>query len=209
MEQAKNQEGRMDMQAMMALYRKLAEPGAPHQSLDGLTGTWTVSNKVWMEPGSPPVEGSGTCEQTMILGGRYLLQEYSFTDAKTGETGNALNLVAFDNHTGKYVSAWLDSMSTGIYYFEGTGSADGRIISQECRYDDPVKGPCSWRSVATIKDDDTLEYETYLTPEGGREEKMSIMTLTRNDDPRPDRVSRRSHDAAAKKEWKFQEGGRQ
>ena len=66
-----------------------------------------------------------------------------------------------------------------LYYFEGTGSADGRVITQECRYDAPVKGPCSWRSVATIKDVDALEYETYLTPVGGREEKMSVMILTR------------------------------
>ena len=179
MEQAKNQEGGKDMQAMMDAYRKLAEPGAPHRLLAGLTGTWTVSNRVWMEPGSPPVEGSGTCEQKMILGGRYLLQEYTFVDEMPGETVTAFNLVAFDNHTGRYVSTWIDSMSTGIYYFEGTGSADGKIISQECSYDDPVKGPCIWRSVATIKDNDTLEYETYLTPVGGSEEKMSMMTLTR------------------------------
>lgn len=179
MEQAKQQEGGMDMQAMMDVYKKLAEPGAPHRVLAGLAGSWTVSNRIWMEPGSPPVEGSGTCEQKMILGGHYLLQEYTFADEVMGETVTALNLVGFDNHTGKYVSTWIDSMSTGIYYFEGTGSADGRIISQECRYDDLVKGPCIWRSVATIKDDDTLEYETYLTPAGGKEEKMSMMTLTR------------------------------
>lgn len=179
MEQAKNQEGKMDMQAMMVVYKKLGEPGVPHQLLAGLTGTWTVSNRVWMEPGSPPVEGSGTCEQKMILGGRYLLQEYTFVDEMAGETVTAFNLVAFDNHTSRYVSTWIDSMSTAIYYFEGTGSADGKIISQECSYDDPVKGSCIWRSVATIKDDDTLEYETYLTPVGGREEKMSMMTLTR------------------------------
>jgi hypothetical protein len=179
MEQAKKQEGRTDIQAMMDAYKNLAEPGAPHHLLAGLTGSWTVSNRVWLEPGSPPLEGSGTCEQKMILGGRYLLQEYTFADAMTGETGSAFNLVGFDNHTGRYVSAWIDSMSTGIYYFEGTGSADGRIISQECRYDDPVKGPCLWRSVARINNDHALEYETYLTPVGGQEEKMSMMTLTR------------------------------
>lgn len=179
MEQAKQQEGGTAMQAMMALYKKLGEPGAPHQLLAGLTGTWTVRNKVWMEPGAPPVEGSGSCEQKMIFGGRYLLQEYTFADEVMGETVNAINLVAFDNHTGRYVSTWIDSMSTGMYYFQGTGSGEGRVISQECRYDDPVKGPCSWRSVATIKDVDTLEYETYLTPVGGREEKMSVMILTR------------------------------
>lgn len=46
-------------------------------------------------------------------------------------------------------------MSTGIYYFEGTAAADGKTITQECKYDDPVKGPAVWRSVTRIVDDDT------------------------------------------------------
>jgi hypothetical protein len=36
-----------------------------------------------------------------------------------------------------------------------------------------------WRSVTRIVDDNTLEYEMYLTPKGGKEEKMMEMTVTR------------------------------
>lgn len=71
-------------------------------------------------------------------------------------------------------------MSTGIFYFEGTGSADGRTITQECSYDDPVRGPSLWRSVMRISDENTIEYEMYMVPEGGNEEKMMEMTVTRN-----------------------------
>jgi hypothetical protein len=70
-------------------------------------------------------------------------------------------------------------MSTAIYYFVGTASADGRTITQECSYDDPVRGPSVWRSVTKIKDDDTQEFEMYITPKGGKEEKMMEMTATR------------------------------
>jgi hypothetical protein len=36
-----------------------------------------------------------------------------------------------------------------------------------------------WRSVTRIVGDNTLEYEMYLTPKGGKEEKMMEMTVTR------------------------------
>jgi hypothetical protein len=123
------------------------------------------------------MEGSGTCEQKMLFGGRYLQQEY--TGEMMGHEFTGINLVGYDNHTKKYVSTWIDSMSTGIYYFQGTASADGKTITQESSYDDPIKGPTSWRSVTRIVDDNTLEYEMYLTPKGGKEYKMSQMTVTR------------------------------
>ena len=36
-----------------------------------------------------------------------------------------------------------------------------------------------WRSVTRIVDDNKLEYEMYLTPRGGKEEKMMEMTMSR------------------------------
>jgi len=173
------QESKMDMQAMMEIYKKAGTPGEPHKLLAKLEGNWTTRTRGWMEPGKPPTESIGTCEQKMILGGRYLRQEY--TGDMMGAPFTGINLLGYDIYTGKYVSVWLDSMSTGIYYFEGTASADGKTITQESSYDDPVKGPTVWRSVTRIKDDNTLEYEMYLTPKGGKEEKMMEMTVTRKE----------------------------
>jgi hypothetical protein len=175
--QVAKQEDKMDMQAMMEVYRKLAIPGAPHKVLASLAGSWTTRTKGWMNPDEPPMESTGVCEQKMLLGGRYLLQEYN--SEMMGSPFTGYNLVGYDNHTGKYASIWIDSMSTGLYYFEGTGSADGRTITQECSYDDPVRGPMLWRSVTTIVDDNTMEYTMYTTPKGGKEEKMMEMTVTR------------------------------
>jgi hypothetical protein len=173
------QEGKMDMQAMMEIYKKVGTPGAPHKLLASLEGSWTTRTKSWMEPGKPPMETTGTCEQKLLLGGRYLQQIY--TGDMMGEPFTGINLLGYDNHTKEYVSVWIDSMSTGIYYFEGTAGPDGKTITQESSYDDPVKGPTVWRSVTRIKDDNTLEYEMYLTPEGGKEEKMMEMTVTRKE----------------------------
>jgi len=177
MAKEKKKESKMNMQAMMEVYQKLATPGAPHKMLANLQGAWATRTRGWMEPDKPPMEGTGTCEQKMILGGRYLQQEY--TSEMMGSPFTGINLIGYDNHTRKYVSTWIDSMSTGIYYFEGTASADGKTITQENRYDDPVRGPTLWRSMTRIVDDNTLEYEMYLTSKGGKEEKMMEMTVTR------------------------------
>ncbi|MDY0281932.1 MAG: DUF1579 domain-containing protein [Salinivirgaceae bacterium] len=177
MDREERQEGKMDMQAIMEVYMKLATPGAPHKMLASLAGSWTTKTKAWMDPDNPPMEGTGTCEQRMLLGGRYLQQEYA--GEMMGSPFTGINVIGYDNHTQKYVSTWIDSMSTGIYYFEGTGSSDGKTITQECSYDDPVRGPMVWRSVTRIVDDNTLEYEMYVTPKGGKEEKMMEMTVTR------------------------------
>jgi hypothetical protein len=170
-------EGKMDMQAMMEVYMKLATPGEPHGLLASLEGTWTTKTTGWMAPDQPPMQGTGTCEQKMLLDGRYLQQEY--TGEMMGSLFSGINLIGYDNHTKKYVSTWIDSMSTGIYLFEGTASADGKTITQDTSYDDPVRGPMVWRSVTRVVDDNTLEYEMYVTPEGGKEEKMMEMTVTR------------------------------
>lgn len=174
MDQEKKQQ---EMEEMMEVYKKIATPGAPHKMLSRLAGSWTIRTKAWMEPDKPPMEGTGICEQKMLFDGRYLQQKYA--GEMMGDPFSGINIMGYDNHTKKYVSTWIDSMSTGIYCFEGTGSEDGKTISQECSYDDPVKGPTVWRSVSRIVDDDTVEYEMYFTSQGGKEEKGMETIMTR------------------------------
>ena len=170
---------KIDMQQIMEIYRKAGTPGDPHKLLAKLEGSWTTRTRGWMEPDKPPFESSGVCEQRMILGGRYLRQEY--TGEMTGTPFTGINILGYNNHTKKYESVWVDTMSTGVFYFEGTASRDGRTITQECRFDDPVRGPSVWRTVTRIKDDNIIDFEMFLTPRGKKEEKMMEMTISRKE----------------------------
>ncbi len=173
------QEGKIDIEKVMAIYRKAGTPGEPHKLLAKLEGSWMTKTRGWMEQDKPPMESTGTCEQKLVLDGHYLQQIYS--GDMMGMPFSGINLLGYNNHTGKYESVWLDSMSTAIYYFVGTASADGRTITQICSYDDPVRGPSVWRSVTRIRDDNTLEFEMFITPKGGKEEKMMEMTVARKE----------------------------
>jgi hypothetical protein len=114
MEKEKKQENKMDAQAMMDVYTKLGTPGTPHKVLASMAGSWITKTKGWMEPDKPPMESKGTCEQKMLLGGRFLQQEYSGDMMGSPFTG--IGVTGYDNHTKKYVSTWMDSMGTGIFF---------------------------------------------------------------------------------------------
>jgi len=167
----------IDMQKIMQIYQKVGTPAEPHKLLAKLEGSWTTRSKGWVEPDKPPMESSGTCEQKMILGGRYLQQVYTGDMMGTPYTG--ISIMGYNNHTKKFESTWVDTMSTGIYKFEGTAGRNGKVITQECRYDDPVRGPAVWRTKTRIKDDNTVEFEMFLTPRGKKEEKMMEMKIER------------------------------
>jgi hypothetical protein len=173
---AKHEGKKMDMPAMMEVYKKMGAPGEPHKLLAKMEGSWTTRTRGW-QGGKPVMESIGTCEQKLVLDGHYLQQVY--TGDMMGAPFSGINLLGYNNHTKKYESVWIDSMSTAIYFFMGKASADGRTITQECSYDDPVKGPTVWRSVTRIKDDNTQEFEMYITPKDGKKEKMMEMTVTR------------------------------
>jgi len=175
---AKQTVKKLDMQAMMDIYKKVGTPGEPHKLLEKLEGSWITRTIGWQE-GKKVMESSGTCEQKLVLDGHYLQQTY--TGDMMGAPFTGINLLGYNNHTKKYESIWIDSMSTAMYFFVGKASADGRTITQECCYDDPIKGPAVWKSVTRIKDDNTQEFEMFITPQGGKKEKMMEMTVSRKE----------------------------
>ncbi len=165
-----------DFQAVMEVWQKLATPGEPHKLLASRVGSWSTKSRHWMELDKPPMEFAGFCERKMILDGRFLQDEFS--GEMMGSPFKGIGVIGYDNQSKKYVSIWMDSMSTGIYFLEGTASQDGRTISLESRFNDPIKGPGTWHLVTRIVDENTEVAEMRMTYESGAEEKCET-TYTR------------------------------
>ncbi len=120
---AKDKKGEkpMNQQAMMELWKKLAQPGEPHKLFASIAGSYTTRTKEWMERGTPPTESTGTAEMKMLLDGRFLYQEYN---AETmGQPVSGIGIDVCDNMTKKYVTAWMDTMGTDIFIMEGTATS--------------------------------------------------------------------------------------
>ena len=173
----KKHEKQMDPQAMMEVWKKMATPGEPHQLFATLAGSWTTTNKEWMEPGKPPTESTGTAEMKMLLDGRFLYQE--FTGNMMGQPFSGVGIDAYDNMTKKYVTAWMDTMGTGIFMMEGTASADGKTITLKGSHPEPGGGKMTHRAVWKIVDDNTQIFDMYGTHHGGKETKVLEITYSR------------------------------
>jgi len=173
----KKQEKQMDPQAMMEMWKKLGTPGEPHKLFASLAGSWTTQTKEWMEPDKPPAESTGTAEMKMLLDGRFLYQEYN--GQMMGQPFTGIGIDAYDNLTRKYVSAWMDSMGTGIFMMEGTASAGGRTITLKGSHPEPGGGRMTHRAIWKIVDNNTQTFDMWGTHKGGKEMKMMEITYTR------------------------------
>ena len=173
----KKQNKPMDPQAMMELWKKLATPGEPHKLFASLAGSWTTTTKEWMEPGKPPTESTGTSEMKMLLDGRFLYQEYNAQ--MMGQPFSGVGIDAYDNMSKKYVTAWMDTMGTGIFMMEGTASADGMTITLKGSHPEPGGGRMTHRAVWKIVDNNTQRFDMYGAHRGGKEMKMLEITYTR------------------------------
>ena len=167
----------MDPQAMMEMYKKLAAPGEPHKLFASLAGSWTTKTKEWMEPGKPPTESTGSAEMKMLLDGRFLQQEY--TGKMMGQPFSGIAIDAYDNIRKRYVTAWIDTMGTGIFMMEGTASADGKTITLKGQHDEPGGGHMTHRAVWKILDSNTQTFDMYGNHHGGKEMKMMEITYIR------------------------------
>lgn len=173
----KKAEKPMDPQAMMEVYAKLAQPGEPHKLFASLAGSWTTKTKEWMEPGKPPTESTGSAEMKMLLGGRFLYQEYN--GQMMGQPFSGIGIDAYDNLRKKYVTAWMDTMGTGIFMMEGTASADGKTIRLKGQHAEPGGGHMTHRAIWKIVDSNTQTFDMYGAHHGGKEMKMLEITYTR------------------------------
>jgi hypothetical protein len=176
--QRKIQEEKPDFQAMMEVWQNLATPGEPHKLLASRAGSWTTKSRHWMEPDKPPMELAGSCERKMILGGRFLQEEFS--GEIMGKPFTGIGVIGYDNQHEKYVSTWMDTMSTGIHFLEGTASRDGKTISLEGPFDDPTRGPGKWHLVTKIVNKNTEVAEMRVTYESAGEEKCETTYTRKN-----------------------------
>lgn len=135
----------------MAAYQAAAAPGAEHEWLAGMAGKFEVTTKMWMDPAGEPMESKSTATSKMGLGGRYLMDHYEGDFLGTNFHG--MGMTGFDNTRGKFVSAWIDNMGTGILYSVGERDDDGRLVMMG-EMEDPTTGmTVGLKSVTWITED--------------------------------------------------------
>ena len=102
------------------------KPGAPHASLAKLAGDYTRVVKFIGQTGAAAAPSSGTAKISVVLGGRFIMEES--TDTVFGRPVEGLRLYGYNNATKQYEMVRMYTMSTGMTMMKGTSSDDGKTI---------------------------------------------------------------------------------
>jgi len=175
-DQAKKDSGQPDMEAMMKKMQELAAPGPEHKALALLAGEWEAEAKCSMM-GADTVN-KGSCTKKMILGGRYLKEE--FDGEMMGNKFHGISITGYDKFNKKFVNNWIDDMGTGFFVSEGTADADFKAFTLEGKMDDPATGEKqkSMRLLTRIVSPDKHMFEMHDLSLGDKSKVMEI-TYTR------------------------------
>lgn len=158
-----------------------SNPGEAHKVLASLVGDWDYAISLWMEPNEEPKVLVGSSRNSMIYGGRHLVQEY--WGEAIGEPFLGQAITSFDNVRGEYSTVYVDNMSTGMMTSKGSYDAATRSITETGSFSCPVSGEknIASRSVLTVEDADRYKYESFNTYPGSPEVKlMEIKFVRRN-----------------------------
>ena len=161
----------------MEAWMKYMTPGPEHHKLAAQEGDWNAAVKMWMQPGAPVTESTGSAKFRMIFGGRFQIQE--FQGNMMGMPFEGMGLGGYDNAKKEHFGTWCDSMGTGIMLAKGK-SDDKGVTTLTGTMSDPRGIDYTMREVVTQKDKDTIVFEMYMSGGDVKEEfRMMEITYTR------------------------------
>ncbi|MCG6964765.1 MAG: DUF1579 domain-containing protein [Acidobacteria bacterium] len=167
-----------EQQAMMEAWMKAATPGPQHQWLAKMAGTWSLEVKSWMDPKAPPTVSTGDATMKMTMDGRYLKEKVNGT--MMGAPFQGLGFTGYDNIIKRYVSVWMDNMSTGIMRSEGAYDEATHTMTMTGTYVDPVSGKTkTMKGTSRYEGDNRVVFTYYDTTPDGTEYKSMEITYTR------------------------------
>ena len=172
--QAQDQDAGAAQAAMLAA----ATPGPVHAFLAEKAGAWNVTVTMWTQPGAEPGVSTVTSKIEMVLGGRYMREDFSGEFFGMPFTG--IGFTGYNNSTGMVTATWMDNMSTGTMVMTGKYGRAGDPLETSGKMFDPVSGKdMTMRSVTTWKSNDEFTTVYYVVMEGMGEFKSMEMVYKR------------------------------
>ena len=159
---------------MMKQWKEYSTPGEVHKLLSSQGGNWTYTSKMWETKNGKLEESKGAAKMSMILGGRFLQQEMK--GKAMGMDFQAMSFMGFDMAKQKYVTIWMDNMSTGISHGEGSFNKDSNTLSDTGSATCPMEEDktTEYRGEWKIVDKNTSVYSMYGTEPNGKEEYLKL-----------------------------------
>lgn len=153
------------------------KPGPEHASLTKRAGEYTRVVKFLGQPGAAGAPFTGTAKFSVVLGGRFLLEES--TDTVFGRPVEGMRLYGYNNVTKQYEMVRMYTMSTGITIMTGTSKDGGKTIDFTGSSDTSAMGKMPLQAQLRQVDDDQLVVTLSTTGPDGKESAFQETTYTR------------------------------
>ncbi len=167
-----------EQKAMAQKMEEAGKPGPMHEWMKQFEGEWTTTSKEMGMDGQWS-ESKGTCENKLVLGGRFM--EVDFKGRHQGKFFYGRGAMGYNNVEKQFESVWYDSMSSAIMVMKGNPDKDGKVLTLKGKFSDATDGqPKDFREVMTIESKDKHRQEFYLGMPGpdGKVMEMKIMEIT-------------------------------
>ena len=169
------QEGEGGMGMQMPGWTKLTKE---HADLAKIAGDWTYTMKMWMAPGTPPMESTGTASGKLLWQGNYLEQHVGGN--MMGRDWSGRLLLGYDTIDKEHVAVWYDSMSPIISISRGK-EKDGVITYEGMEADHMNPVGTKQKSKMTVKWDNDDQYSVtfFKVQKDGTDQKTGEIIYTR------------------------------
>ncbi|MGZ7066046.1 MAG: DUF1579 family protein, partial [Candidatus Aminicenantales bacterium] len=114
----------------------------------------------------------------LIFDGRFL--EGQFEGMMMGQGFQGRQIVGYDLYQNKYVSFWIDNMSTAFFLTSGMLNAAGNVMTETGTWPNPMTGGTQKvKIVTTFTPDGKYMFEMFTYTPDGKEFKSMQLTGTR------------------------------
>jgi len=149
----------------------LPAPGPEHEALKRLEGEWIATVRMGDQ------ETPGTMTLKMECGGLWLVSD--FRSEFGGQKFQGRGMDGYDPVKKKYVSVWVDSMSTRPILFEGDFDKQKKTMTMTGEGPGPDGKPAKYRNTTHTPDDNHQTFIMYVTGTDGKETKMMTIEYVR------------------------------
>lgn len=151
--------------------QEFPKPGPEHEKLKELVGEWDAV----MDVGGQKSKATATFKS--ICGGMWVASDFEGDFGGLPYQGHGLD--GYDQAKKKYVSIWVDSMSTAPMQLEGTFDAGSKMVVMTGTSTGPEGEPQKVRTTTEMKDKDHMLFKFYMVESGDPETPVFTIDYTR------------------------------